>query len=76
MTDQAIDFMQILVNRGINYDLCVRVHEGLYKKRQGQSVVEIDLDKMCGYYDASREDLVTIIRWYESNLLSTTFIIN
>jgi len=61
---------------GVDPDLSSKVCEALYKKRQNLAVVELDMTKMCEFFGASREELEVIVRWYESNLISTKFILN
>ena len=57
----------------IDPDLVERVQAALYLKRQGLDSVPIDLEAMKKHFNASGEDLVKIIRWYEGELLSTKF---
>lgn len=58
---------------GVDPDLTQKVCAALYLKRQGLRTVPIDVEKMMKYFNASREDLVKIMRWYESKLLDTKF---
>ena len=60
---------------GIEDTLCQRVCEALYLKRQGLDEVEVDMSRMMVHFNSDEQTLTTIIRWYESNLLSTKFII-
>lgn len=59
---------------GVDPDLTQKVCAALYLKRQGLRTVPIDIEKMCEYFKASREDLVKIMRWYEGQLLETKFV--
>jgi len=51
------------------------VCESLYIKRQGLSRVEINMEKMCLYFKSDAVVLEEIIKWYESQLLDTRFVI-
>lgn len=62
-----------LIMEGIKPSLIDMVCEGLKKKRQGEDLVEVNMVKMSEYYKADRTDLEKIVKWYESQLLSTKF---
>ena len=71
--NEAFYYFDELTNKGISFELCDSVHDALYKKRQGKSEVDVDLDKMAVYFNSDYNTLATIIRWYENNLISTKF---
>lgn len=37
---------------------------------------EVDMPRMMDFFKADRGTLIKIIKWYESNLIDTTFTIN
>jgi hypothetical protein len=61
---------------GVDHMLTARVCKMLKYKWQILSDYSVDMPRMMDHYGSDRETLIRIIKWYESNLLSTTFTIN
>jgi hypothetical protein len=61
---------------GIDHMLTARVCKMLKHKWQNLNDCSVDMPRMIQYYGSDRETLIKIIKWYESNLLVTTFTIN
>lgn len=62
--------------QGVDHLLTARVCKMLKYKWQVLNDTQVDMPRMVEYYVSDRETLTRIIKWYESNLLSTTFTIN
>lgn len=64
-----------LMEDGVKPSLIDSVCSGLKRKREldGGDVVEVNMSKMSDFYSADVADLEKIVKWYESQLLSTKF---
>lgn len=62
--------------QGVDHLLTARVCKMLRYKWQVLNDTQVDMPRMVEYYVSDRDTLTRIIKWYESNLLSTTFTIN
>jgi hypothetical protein len=61
---------------GVDHMLTARVCKMLKYKWQMLNDCSVDMPRMMDHYGSDRETLIRIIKWYESNLISTTFTIN
>jgi hypothetical protein len=61
---------------GIDHMLVATVCRMLRHKWQVLNDCNVNMSMMMDYFKADRDTLIKIIKWYESNLLSTTFTIN
>ena len=61
---------------GIDNMLVASVCKTLRHKWLNLNDYDVDMPRMIRHYGADRDTLIKIIKWYESNLLDTTFTIN
>lgn len=73
VTDQDLSRYYI---EGVDHMLTAKVCKMLKHKWQNLGDYKVDMPRMMQYYGSDRETLIKIIKWYESNLISTTFTID
>lgn len=61
---------------GIDHMLVVYVCKMLKHKWQVLNDYEVNMPRMIDFFKSDRDTLIKIIKWYESNLIDTTFTIN
>jgi hypothetical protein len=61
---------------GVDHMLTASVCKMLKYKWQMLNDCSVDMPRMMKYYESDSDTLIRIIKWYESNLISTTFTIN